>query len=75
MKTEFIRKLSNFHFQCTKPCSRIISSIIAFFLTLFEGYKCNTLHENFMELFNNSKQKLHMGTQENKPLKASNFTQ
>ena len=40
-KMEFIRKLSKFSFQWTKPCTRIISIIITFFFALFKGYKCN----------------------------------
>ena len=44
IKTESTRKLSNFNFQWIKPCTRIIS-ITLYFLTLFEGYKCNKLYE------------------------------
>ena len=45
IKMESSRKLSNFLFSVDKnPCSRKIS-IIAFFLTLFEGYKCIKLYE------------------------------
>ena len=33
-------------FNEQKPCTRIISSIyVAFFFTLFKGFKCNKLHE------------------------------
>ena len=58
IKTESTRKLSNFNFQWIKPCTRIIS-ITLYFLTLFEGYKCN-------KLWNNSKEKALMEARENK---------
>ena len=41
LKTESIRKLSNFNSQWTKPlCQNILSHII-FFFTLLKGYRCN----------------------------------
>ena len=39
---ESIRKLNNFNFQYN---AKIISSILHWFFTLFEGYKCNKLYE------------------------------
>ena len=47
IKTEPIRKLGNFKFQWTKTMYMYqdILSHIAFFYTLFKGYKCNKLYE------------------------------
>ena len=48
IKTEFIRKLSNFHFKQTKKLTPEYFKpylMIAFFFTLFEGYKCNRMYE------------------------------
>ena len=42
IKTESIRKLSNFNFQ---PFYHNSFKPMAFFFTLFKGYKCNKLHE------------------------------
>ena len=42
---ESFRKLSNFSFSVDKNLETKIISIIAFFLTLFKGYKCNRLYE------------------------------
>ena len=39
--TESIRKLSNFNFQWTKTLYQNILGHIAFFFTLFKGYRCN----------------------------------
>ena len=36
-----MRKLSNFYFQWTKTLPQNKFKQIAFFLTLFEDYKCN----------------------------------
>ena len=44
-KTKFIRKLSNFNFQWTKPLYQNILSHIAFFFTLFKDNKFNKLYE------------------------------
>ena len=41
LKIESIRKLGNFNFQWTKTLYRNNSSHIAFFFTLFKGYKYN----------------------------------
>ena len=45
IKTKFIWKLSNFNFQWTKTLYQNNFKHIAFFFTLFKGYKCNTLYE------------------------------
>ena len=42
---ESIRKLSNFNFQWTKTLYQNNFKHIAFFFTLFEGYKCNKFSE------------------------------
>ena len=44
-ETKFIRKLSNFNFQWTKTLYQNNFKHIAFFFTLFKGYKCNKLYE------------------------------
>ena len=41
LKTESIRKLSNFNSQWTKPLYQNILSHIIFFFTLLKGYRCN----------------------------------
>ena len=41
IKTKSIRKLSNFNFQWTKTLNQNMLSHIAFFFTVFKGYKCN----------------------------------
>ena len=41
IKTEFIRKLSNFNFQWTKTLYQNNLKHIAFFFTFFKGYRCN----------------------------------
>ena len=43
VKTESIRKLSNFNFQWTKTLFQNISSHIAFLFVFFEGYRCYKL--------------------------------
>ena len=43
LKTESIRKLSNFNSQWTKPLYQNILSHIIFFFTLLKGYRCNQL--------------------------------
>ena len=43
IKMESTRKLSNFNFQWTKTLYQNNFKHIAFFFTLFEGYKCNKL--------------------------------
>ena len=44
--TESVWKLSNFIFHETKTLyQNILSYTVAFFVTLFKGYKCNKLHE------------------------------
>ena len=45
INTESIRKLSNFYFQWTKTLYQNKFKQVAFFLTIFEGYKCNKLYE------------------------------
>ena len=45
INTESIRKLSNFYFQWTKTLYQNKVKQIVFFLTLFEGYKCNKLYQ------------------------------
>ena len=63
MKMESIRKLSNFYFQWTKALYQNNNTMyfnqIAFFFTLFEGYKINVIR-------NNSKEKVLMETREKK---------
>ena len=47
-KTRFVTKLSNFNFWWTETLTlyqSILSPSIAFFLTLFKGYKCNKVYE------------------------------
>ena len=44
-ETKFIRKLSNFNFPWTKTLYQNNFKHIAFFFTLFKGYKCNKLYE------------------------------
>ena len=44
-KTESIKKLSNFTFQCTKTLYQNNFKHSGFFFTFFEGYKCNKLYE------------------------------
>ena len=41
LKTESIRKLSNFNFQWTKTLCQNNLNNIAFFFTFFKGYRCN----------------------------------
>ena len=41
VKTESIRKLSNFNFQWTKTLYQNNLNNIAFFFTFFKGYRCN----------------------------------
>ena len=43
IKMESVRKLSNLNFQWTKTLYQNNFRHIAFFFTLFEGYKCNKL--------------------------------
>ena len=43
IKTESIRKLSNFNFQWTKTLYQNNLKHIAFFFTFFESYGCNLL--------------------------------
>ena len=43
VKTEFIRKLSNFNFQWTKTFYQNNLNNIAFFFTFFKGYRYNKL--------------------------------
>ena len=43
IKTESIRKLSNFNFQWTKILYQNNLKHIAFFFTFFESYGCNLL--------------------------------
>ena len=45
LNTESVRKLSNFNFQWTKISHQNNFNHIAFFFTLFEGYKCHKLYE------------------------------
>ena len=45
LETESLKKLSNFYFQWTKALCQNNLNHIAFFFTLFEGYKCNKLYE------------------------------
>ena len=45
LKTESIRKLSNFYFQWTKTLYQNNFNHSAFFFTLFEGHKCHKLYE------------------------------
>ena len=47
IKPKFIRKLSNFNFQRTKTLYQSENNFkhIAFFFTLFKGFKCNKLYE------------------------------
>ena len=45
IKPKFIRKLSNFNFQRTKTLYQNNFKHIAFFFTLFNGFKCNKLYE------------------------------
>ena len=45
LKTESIRKLSNFYFQWTKTLFQNNFNHSAFFFTLFECYKCHNLYE------------------------------
>ena len=43
IKTESIRKLSNFNFQWTKTLYQNNLKYITFFFTLFKSYRCNLL--------------------------------
>ena len=43
IKTKSIRKLSNCNFQWTKTLSQNSLNNIAFFFTLFKGFRCNQL--------------------------------
>ena len=43
IKTESIRKLSNFNFHWTKTLYQNNLNNIAFFFTFFKGYRCNQL--------------------------------
>ena len=45
IKTESLKKLSNFNFQWTKALYQKNLNHIAFFFTLFEGYKCKKVYE------------------------------
>ena len=44
IKTESIRKLRNFNFQCTKTLYQNNFNYLGFFFTLLEGYKCHKLY-------------------------------
>ena len=45
IKSKSIRKLSNLNFQCTKTLYQNNFNHIAFFFTLFKGFKCYKLYE------------------------------
>ena len=45
LRLTFIRKLTNFNFRCTKTLYQNNFKHIAFFFTLFDGYKCNNFYE------------------------------
>ena len=53
IKTESIRKLSNFNFQLTKTLYQNNLNNIAFFFAFFRGYSCNWLSHDQL---NNTKE-------------------
>ena len=57
-----MRVYCNYNFQWTKTLYQNSFNHIAFFFTLFEGYKCNKLYE----IRCNCKEKVLMRAQENK---------
>ena len=64
-KTESIRKLSNFNFQWTKTLYQNNLDNIAFFLTVFKGYRLLVICNNTKDYFSWEPEKINVKFQQN----------
>ena len=60
IKTESIRKLSNFNFQWQKPCTRIIETISPSFFIFLKGYRYNVICNNTKDYLSSQPKKVNV---------------